>query len=285
MKYMMDANMAKKHFWVGIGGLIGAMAINLFLIPHHLLSGGVGGIAIILHFLNHFPVGQQVIALNIPLFYAAYRYIGPQQIFSTLYGMLTFSLAVDATQFMTAWNAVDDPLLAAVYGGVFSGVGSGIIFRVNGNSGGLDIVAAIARKYYALNVGTVGFGANCLIMSVSAILFGVKPAMLTLISMFVCAIVTDRVVEGFNHKKTVIVISDKAVEIADSIINEIGRGATFIQGQGAYTMQEKKIIFVVLNLTQIARMRMLVTAVDPVALMIVQDAAEVMGPGFTLPTQ
>lgn len=276
-------NTKKQLFWVGIGGLIGAISINLFLLPHHLLSGGVGGIAIILHFLNDYPVGLQVVVLNIPLFYAAYRYIGPQHIFSTLYGMLVFSLSVDATVFLSHLNLVDDPMLAALYGGVLSGLGSGIIFRVNGNTGGLDIVAAIAKKYYSLNVGAVGFSANCLIMLVSGLLFGAKLAMLTLISMYVCAIVTDKVVEGYNRKKTVMIISDQAEQIAEIIINEIGRGVTFLQGKGAFTQQDRRIVFVVVNLTQIARIKMLIEANDPRALMIVQDAAEVMGPGFTLP--
>ncbi|MHC1759234.1 MAG: YitT family protein [Negativicutes bacterium] len=276
-------NTKKQLFWVGIGGLVGAISINLFLIPHHLLSGGVGGIAIILHFLNDYPVGLQVIVLNIPLFYAAYRYIGPNHIFSTLYGMLIFSFSVDATSFLANINLVDDPMLAALYGGVLSGLGSGIIFRVNGNTGGLDIVAAIAKKYYSLNVGAVGFCANCLIMSVAGLLFGAKLAMLTLISMYVCGIVTDKVVEGYNRKKTVIIISDLAEQIAEIIINEIGRGVTFLQGQGAFTLRDKRIIFVVVNLTQIARIKMLIEAGDPLALMIVQDAAEVMGPGFTIP--
>ncbi len=278
-------NTKTQLFWVGIGGLIGAISINLFIIPHHLLSGGVSGIAIILHFLNDYPVGLQVIVLNVPLFYAAYRYIGPNHIFSTLYGMLVFSFSVDATRFLADLNIVDDPMLAALYGGVFSGLGSGIIFRVNGNTGGLDIVAAIAKKYYALNVGAVGFCANCLIMLVAGLLFGAKLAMLTLLSMYVCAIVTDKVVEGYNRKKTVIIISDQAEQIAGIIINEIGRGVTFLQGKGAFTLQDKSVIFVVVNLTQIARIKMLIEASDPRALMIVQDAVEVMGPGFTMPKQ
>ncbi len=273
----------KKLIWVGLGGLIGAVAINLFLIPHHLLSGGVSGVAIILHFLNGFPVGLQVIALNVPLFYAAYRYIGPRQILTTLYGMLVFSLSVDATRFLSAISIVDDPLLAALCGGVISGVGAGMIFRVDGNTGGLDIVAAIVKKYYGLNVGAVGFSVNVLIMSASAVLFGAKLAMLTLISMFVCAKVTDKVVEGFNQKKTVTIISDQPNRIAATIIDEIGRGATFLRGQGAFTGQEKLVVFVVINFTQIAKLKALVESIDPHAFMIVQDAAEVMGRGFTVP--
>jgi len=184
---------------------------------------------------------------------------------------------------LEAYNVVDDPMLAAIYGGVFTGIGYGIIFRVNGNSGGLDIVAAIAKKYYSLNMGGVIFAFNCVIMVLAAMLFGIKPAMFTLISMFVSSLVTDKVVAGFNNKKTIILVSDKTVDIADEIIKEVGRGVTFLKGEGAFTHQEKKVIFVVVNLTQIAKIKIIANLIDPMAFMIVLSANEVMGRGFTLP--
>lgn len=158
-----------------------------------------------------------------------------------------------------------------------------MIFRMNGSAGGLDIVAAIIKKYYAFNMGIVGFAVNCLIMLVAGLIFGAKPAMLTLIAMYIGGSVTDKVVEGFNRKKTVMIISDNAQAVAESIMSEVGRGATFLQGEGAFTRQDKKVIFMVVNLTQIAKIKLLIEAIDPCAFMIVQDAAEVMGRGFTLP--
>jgi uncharacterized membrane-anchored protein YitT (DUF2179 family) len=275
----------KQYLLVGIGGLLGAISINVFLIPHHLLSGGVSGIAIILHFLYDFPVGLQIIAMNIPLMYLAWQLIGKEYVLSTIYGMLVFSLSVDATGFLADINFIDDPLLAAVYGGVLSGLGSGLIFRMNGSAGGLDIVVAIVKRYYALNMGSVGFAVNCLIMLVAALFFGAKPAMLTLISMFITGNVTDKVVEGFNRKKTVMIITENAEEVAEMLMNEVSRGATFLQGEGAFTRQNKKVIFIVVNLMQIAKIKLLIEEIDPCAFMIVQDAAEVMGRGFTLPKQ
>lgn len=273
----------QQYFLIALGGVLGAMSINLFLLPHHLLSGGISGIAIIIHYLSNSPVGLLIIALNIPLMYAAYRFIGKRYLFSTLYGMLIFSVAVDATRFLADLNFVDDPLLAAIYGGVVGGIGSGIIFRVNGSAGGLDIVAAIVKKYYAFNMGGVGFAVNCLITLVAGIIFGSKLAMLTLIAMFITGNVTDKVVEGLNRKKTVMIISEKAQEVAGSIMIEVSRGATFLRGEGAFTHQDKQVIFMVVNLTQIAKIKFLIEEIDPCAFMIVQDAAEVMGRGFTLP--
>jgi len=275
----------KKQIWrysmVAAGSLISGIAINTFLIPHHLFSGGVSGVAMILYFLFNWPIGVQIIVLNIPIFYAAYRLLDREYVVCGIFGMLIFSLATDATRFLSTLNLVDDTLLAAIYGGVISGIGSGMIFRVSGSAGGTDTVAIIIKKYYSINVGLVGFSINVFLMLVAAVLFGVKPAMYTLLSFFVGSRVTDAVIEGLNRKKTVMIISEMNVEIADAILDEVGRGATFLEGTGAYTGQDKKVLFVVVTLTQIAKIKFIVEKMDPHAFMILQDAAEVLGHGFS----
>ena len=276
-------NKINQYVWVAIGCLLSSLSINAFLVPHHLLSGGVSGLAIIFYFLFGFPIGVQILLMNIPLLYAGYRLLGREYTIGTIYGTILFSLAVDATMFVSQYNLIDDPIISAVTGGVLAGIGSGLIFRVNGSGGGLDIVAAIVKKYYSLNFGAVGFAINCLIMGVAAVLFGLKLAMLTLISMFISANLTDKVVEGFNRKKTVFIVSYNTDAIIDVILKEVGRGVTILHGQGAFTRQTKQVLFVVVTLTQIAKIKQLVDEVDPNAFMIVQDAAEVMGRGFTLP--
>ena len=274
----------KKQIWrysmVAAGSLISGIAINTFLIPHHLFSGGVSGVAMILYFLFDWPIGVQIIVLNIPIFYAAYRLLDRDYVICGIFGMLIFSVATDATRFLSTINLVDDTLLAAIYGGVITGIGSGMIFRVSGSAGGTDTIATIIKKYYSLNVGLVGFSINVFLMLVAAVLFGVKPAMYTLLSFFVGSRVTDTVIEGINRKKTILIISEMNIEIAEAILEEVGRGATFLEGTGAYTGQDKKVLFVVVTLTQIAKIKFIVEKVDPHAFMIVQDAAEVLGHGF-----
>jgi len=276
----------RKQFWryfmVGLGGFISSIGLNTFLVPHHLLSGGISGIAMILYFLFNWPIGLLITILNLPLLYAAYRLMSKEFLIVTLYGLLMYTITIDATSFLASWNVVDDTMLAAIYGGVLSGIGSGLIFRVNGSTGGLDIVAAIMKKYLSLNMGGVNFAINCVIMSISAILFGIKPAMFTLISMFISAALTDRVIEGFNRKKTIYIISERCEEIAAGIINEVGRGVTFLEGEGAYTRKARRVVFVVVTLTQIAKIKTIVQKADPQAFMIIQDAAEVSGRGFTM---
>ncbi|MDF2569983.1 MAG: putative 5xTM rane YitT family [Sporomusa sp.] len=276
-------NKINQYLWVAIGCLVSSISINAFLVPHHLLSGGVSGLAIIFYFLFGLPIGVQVFVLNLPLLYAAYRLLGRDYTIGTIYGTILFSIMIDATRFVSEYNLIDDPLISAITGGLISGIGSGLIFRVNGSAGGLDIVAAIVKKYYALNFGAVGFGVNCIIMAVAAMLFGLKLAMLTLIAMFLSASLTDKVVEGFNRKKTVFIVSYNTDNIVEAILKEVGRGVTILHGEGAFTRQSKQVIFVVVSLMQIAQIKQLVHDADPQAFMIVQDAAEVMGRGFTLP--
>lgn len=276
-------NKINQYVWVSIGCLLSSFSINAFLVPHHLLSGGVSGLAIIFYFIFGWPIGMQVFLMNIPLLYAAYRLLGKSYTVGTIYGTILFSLAVDATRFVSEYNLIDDPIISAVTGGVIAGIGSGCIFRVNGSAGGLDIVAAIIKKYYSLNFGAVGFAINCIIMLAGAMLFGLKLAMLTLISMFISANLTDKVVEGFNRRKTIFIVSYSTDAIVEAILKEVGRGVTILHGQGAFTRQDKQVLFVVVSLTQIAKIKQLVHEADPHAFMIVQDAAEVMGRGFTLP--
>lgn len=276
-------NKVHQYLFIAIGCLASGASINLFLVPHHLLSGGVSGIAIIFYFLFNLPIGIQVFLMNVPLFYASYKFIGKNYTITSIYGTILFSIAVDATRFLSAYNPIDDPILASLTGGILGGIGSGLIFRVNGSAGGLDIVAAIVKKYYSFNFGMVGFAANCAIMLVAALLFGLKLAVLTLLAMFVSANLTDKVVEGFNNKKTIFIVSYKSDEIAKLILSEVGRGATILHGEGAFTRQDKRVIFVVVSLTQIAKIKLLVQEADPNAFMIVQDATEVMGRGFSLP--
>lgn len=268
---------------VAVGCILASIAINLFFVPHHLLSGGVSGLAIIFYYLFELPIGLQIFLMNIPLLFAAYRLLGKSYTVITIYGTILFSFTIDAFKFLAAFSPLSDPLLAAITGGIVNGIGSGLIFRVNGSAGGLDIVAAIVKKYYSFNFGAVGFAVNIVIMMIAAVLFGLTPAILTLISMFVSANLTDKVVEGINRKKTVFIVSYKSAEIAQTILQEVGRGATLLHGQGAFTKQDKQVIFVVVSLTQISQIKALVHEADPQAFMIVQDAAEVMGRGFTLP--
>lgn len=266
---------------ISLGCLIASSSVNLFLVPAHLLNGGLAGIAIILYYFWELPMGAQIFVYNIPLLMASWKLMGKMYTVDILIGSTIFSVFLDATHFLIGAVPLDNVMLAAIFGGVFNGIGYGIVFRMDGSTGGFDIIGAIVKKYYSLHMGGVIFGANCLIILAAAVLFGVEPAMYTFISMFITATVTDKVIAGFNRRKAVLIISDKAEEIAGEIIVELGRGVTFLHGQGAFTHKERDVIFVAVNLTQVSKIKRIANAVDTKAFMIIMSANEVMGKGFT----
>lgn len=271
-----------RYLGIALGCFIASCSINLFLVPSHLLTGGATGIAIIFYYLAGLPIGLQTFLYNIPLLAAAWKTMGKVYTVDIIIGTAIFSACLDATKFLNAYASINDVMLAAIFGGVFNGIGYGIVFRMNGSTGGFDIIGAIVKKYYSLNMGGVIFGFNCLIMLVAAFLFGMAPAMLTLICMFVNAMVTDKVIAGFNSRKAVLIVSDKAENIAEGIM-EVGRGVTFLHGQGAFTRRERNVVFVVVTITQVAKIKLIANAIDSNAFMIIMSANEVMGRGFSLP--
>ncbi len=274
-----------KYFGIMAGCLVAAASINTFVVPSSLLTGGVTGIAIIFYFLAGLPIGVQTLAYNVPLLIASYKLLGKKYTLDVVIGTLMFSFALDATKFLAAYTPTDDLMLASIYGGIFNGLGYGIVFRMNGSTGGFDILGAIFKKYFSMDIGSVIFGFNCLIVAIAGVLFNVTSAMFTLICMYITSQMTNKVIDGINQRKAVLIVSDHAKDIADGIIADIGRGVTFLHGEGAYTGVEKKIVMVVVSMTQIAKIKIIVNTVDKNAFMLFLPAGEVMGRGFTRPNR
>ena len=262
-----------RYAGITLGCLIASSAINLFLVPAHLLTGGATGIAMIVYYLFGLPIGLQTFVYNIPLLFMAWKLMGRAYTVDIIIGTAIFSFLLDLAP-------VNDMMLTTVYGGVFAGLGYGLVFRMNGSTGGFDILAAIVRKYYDLHMGGVLFSLNCLIMLIAAFLFGMAPAMFTLIYMFINATMVDKIVAGFNQRKAVLIVSDRHREIAESIIDNMHRGVTFLHGQGAYTRRERNVVFVCVGTTQVGKLKFIVHNVDPHAFVIIMSANEVMGRGF-----
>ena len=267
-----------------IGCLIVTVGMNAFFIPHHLLSSGIGGVAIMFYFAVGLPVGVGIFALNIPIMIACYKFMGRQYTILSIVGTAIFSVLADATAFLSTWDIVKDPMISSITGGLVSGLGFGILYKYNGNSGGLDVVGAIVKKYYSLEMGNVVMVINSLILVAAAYMFSLEMAVLTFVSTYITAFITNKVVIGLKQRKSVFIISNHAEEIANLLMRYIGHGATYLYGQGAYTVQDKRIIYAVIKLTEIAKIKELVNKIDPGAFMIISDASEVVGRGFTGPS-
>lgn len=276
-------NNLQAYLIITVGCLVMTISINTFFVPHHLLGSGLSGLAMIVYFLTGFPMGTFTFIINIPLFYIAYRYISPQYCFNGLYGMIVFSFMWDVTTPLSQLNLVDDIMLSSVYGGAFMGLGAAMVYRVNAHTGGLDIISAIINREYGIGMGTVGIIFNAFLTIISAYLFGIKPALYTLTSAFVTGVVINRVIDGFDFKKNIIIISDEYEQLSAALMQTLDRGATYINAQGAYTKQDKKMIFIVVRLRQVMTVRQIVQSVDPTAFMIISDVRDVVGKGFTLP--
>ena len=157
-----------RYAQIVLGAFLTSLGYNLFLIPAHLLTGGISGIAIVIYYLTGLPVGAQNFVYNLPILYLAYRMFGRHYAFDTIFGTVVLSILLDLTHFVVDWNVCANIVLNSVFGGVLTGIGFGMVFRVNANTGGLDVVGAVVKKYYAIDMGTVVFVLNFLIVAGSA---------------------------------------------------------------------------------------------------------------------
>ena len=271
-----------RYLMVTIGCVIMGIAFNTFYLPNNLLSGGISGIALISYYLFGLPVGIISIILNIPLFILAYKFMDKEYIVGALYGMLTFSFCLDAFRFLSETVLVHDKMLSCIAGGAMYGIGAALMYRVGGSGGGMYIVGAIINKYYSIAINDCNFVFNILLLFVGSFLFGIEPVLYTLLTMFVMNKTCNAFVIGFDFKKNIIIISDNPEPIAEAIIKVVGRGVTYLHGEGAYTHQQREILFVVAKLTQTAKIRSIVREIDPNAFMIIHDVNDVFGRGFTL---
>lgn len=269
---------ARRISIVLLGCLLLAIGINGFLVPHHLLSGGVTGLSILLNYITGLPVGLMIFLLNIPVFVLGYKLVSRPFIIISLIGTVSLSLFVTWTTRLPVF--VDDVLLSAVFGGVITGLGSGIVFANRGTTGGTDIIAVIIKKYFSVDVGTTMFTVNATIVLFSSLVFGVRLGLYTLISIYINSLMIDKVQQGLDRKKAILVITEKPEEARQAIINQIKRGVTLLEGQGGYTQESKKIVFCLVTPFQLAKIREILLDIDEGAFITVLDAAEVVGKGF-----
>lgn len=263
-----------------LGGVIGGISFNVFLMPHKLLSGGVSGIALILKYIFGLNPGVLIFVFNIPIFIAGYKFVDKEFILLSLVGMTAFSVSIDTFAFLKDVIYIDDILLSCLYGGVLNGIGMGIVFRNRASQGGVDIIAVIMKKYYSMNLGSTSLIINFAIVAIASLFYGLKPAMYTLVSMYVSSAVLNKVQQGFSSSKSVMIITDNEQQVADEILQKLDRGVTYLDGEGAYTKNKKRVIYCIVTLNQLSKLKQIVHEIDSNAFMAVSDTAEVLGHGF-----
>ncbi|SIS55800.1 YitT family protein [Alicyclobacillus vulcanalis] len=255
--------------------LIGAVAVNNFLTPAHILAGGVTGVAQILHhYVPALGVGTMYFVFNIPLFILGYRYLGRRFIFQTGIAILGFSALADFVHLH--FSTPTDPLLMGLYGGVLTGLSSGLVIRVGGSMGGTDIVSLVVHRLTGRNIGSVSFVMNAAIVLLSMLVFGVPAGLYTLVSMYAAS----RVVSGLMHfqqRKTALIVTAKPSEVASAIGQKLVRGSTVMRAYGAYTQRERGVLLCAMTHLEIADLKEIVQSLDPDAFITILDTTEVIG--------
>ncbi len=268
-------------FKILAGAAITSCSFRYLTFPNHIVSGGVTGISQILNNLIGTPVGLGIITINVPLFLWAWKRLGRRFVLLTGFCMLSQSLLIDLLE-PIARAITDEPMLAAVYGGVLNGLGYGIIFTTGATSGGTDIPSRILRrKYPHINLSTFIMGLNMVVILTYAVLFKrFDSCMYTLICMYIVSKVESLILYGPINSRLCYIISDRSEDLRHAITERLGRGATLLHGQGAWSGQEKQVILCVVKPPQLARLRKLVREIDENAFLVVSDARSVYGHGF-----
>ena len=265
---------------ISAGALLFAVGLSLFAEPFHIAPGGVSGLAIIINYLSGLPVGITIILINIPLFCVGFLKLGRSFVISSFYAMFLSSVLVDLLSHMPPF--VEEPLLAALYGGLFIGAGMGLVFVHGASTGGSDIVVRLLRlRFRGLKLGRIMFMTDLFVIALAALVFGdLNRALYAIITVYVNSIVIDGIVYGLEFSKVAYIISQKNADIALRIQNELERGVTFLYGEGGYSKQPAKIIICALNQQQIVKFYAIVHEIDPAAFVIVTNAHEIVGYGF-----
>lgn len=270
----------REYLFILIGVLLTALGLDMFLVPNKIAAGGVSGIATIVYYLAHIPVGVTMLAINIPLFLMGIRQLGMGFGIRSLFGTISLSLIIDLIARQVP-IPTRDPLLASIYGGIIVGIGIGIVFRNKGTTGGTDLAAAIVNNYMKLSVGVVLFIIDASVIVGAGIVFkSAELALYALLTVFVTARVIDIVQEGFGYAKAALIISRKNDEVAQAILHKFDRGATALCGRGMYTGTERDVILSVVTRSEISTLKELVHTIDPQAFVILADVHEVLGEGF-----
>lgn len=259
-----------------LGNFIYAVGINSIIIPQHFLSGGAMGVALIAHYF--FPVlnaGLAYFLLNIPLFLLGWMSIGRKFVLYSLYGMLSLSAITAFARFGEV--AIANPILAAILGGIVCGAGAGIALRSQGSAGGLDILAVYFSKRFGLRMGITYATVSAMVLAAGAVFLDFEAALYSLVYVFTSSKVLDSVITGFNQRKFILIISECHQEIAGQILTRLHRGVTFLEGRGAYSGREKKVILSIITLTELSKLKQIVFDIDPAAFVIVNDTLEVLG--------
>lgn len=275
----------KKFGWIAVtvaGSLVFSLGFAFFLQPNDLSPGGISGLSLVLvELLGFGSVGTWSILINMPLFVLGGIKIGKRFFAGSLLGMLLSSVMIDV--FAMIDIAPVDPLLSVLYGGVVCGLGLGAVFISGTSTGGSDILVRLLKlRWRHVPIGQIAMWFDAIVVVLTGLVFqDVTKALYTGITVFVTGKVIDAVVYRFDYSNVALIISSEHEAIAEAIGKRLDRGATFLHGEGSYSHKQTKVVLAAVKKQQIAELKELVVGIDPNAFIIMQEAHQVLGDGFS----
>lgn len=263
------------------GAVILAVGVSCFVGPAQIAPGGVSGLSILVNFLTGLPVGAVNLAFNIPLILLAWKFLGRRFTLRTLVTVLIQSVLMDV---ITLWIPVytGERIMAALFGGVASGVGLALVFMRGSTTGGTDIVSRLLQlRYRHLSIGRLLFSVDVVVLLLSVAVFrNIEAGLYGMIAIFASGKVLDNILYGLDTGKVLLVVSGKNQEIAARIMETLKRGVTFLHGSGAWSGTERQVLLCAVRAQQCYRVEEIVRGVDKEAFVIVLEATEIAGEGF-----
>ncbi|MGG1515114.1 YitT family protein [Paenibacillus oryzisoli] len=275
---------------IGIGTAIYAFGLHYFVISNELMEGGITGISLLLKYVLNVPPSISTLALNIPLFYLGWRNFGKGPMAYTIFGVISLSFFLWMMEqciklgWIVPFHTTQDYFLATLYAGITLGTGLGLVFRYGGTTGGSDIVARIGHKRRGWSVGQVILIIDVVVIGSSLIYLPQEKVLYSLVAVFVTSRLIDYISEGAYAAKAFTIISEKAQELAASITKELDRGVTLFPARGAYSGNNKEVVYCVVYRHETRRLRELIHAIDASAFIIIGEVHDVIGEGFKTPT-
>lgn len=265
-----------------VGCFLLALSFVLFFDPHSVAPGGLTGLAIIINHLFNIPLWLVNLILNIPLFIIAFKVLTKRECLKTLLGIIFFTLSLNLAESLAYINITNDILLATLSGGVLLGLGLGVIFKINGTTGGTDLIGLILNRWVpSISVPKLMGFADFIVVILSIFATGkIEIGLYSALGLYIAVIVSDMVIQGIYSAKSFIIISNSPDEISNVILDKMGRGVTIISAKGGYTKEEKDALLVVVEKREVSSLRKLVKSVDPNAFVIISDVHEALGEGF-----
>lgn len=271
-------SIVKRLIFITIGAIIMAYGLEAILIPNQMIDGGATGVSMILNHVTPVNLSVYLVLLNLPFFFLGYKQIGKAFTFSMLYGIVCLSVA---THFMHGIAPiVDEPLLAVIFGGLALGIGVGLTMRNGGVLDGTETLAILIERRTPFSVGEIIMVINVIIFSIAAFVFGLENALYSMLTYYIAFKTLDTVVKGFEDMQSMYIISDYTEEISQAISERLGRGSTFIHGEGTYSGKDRRIILCVFTRLEETKMRDIIREIDPNAFIISHEVSDVRGGRF-----